>query len=149
MAVKPIPDGYHSITPYLMIKDSPAFIEFLKKAFNAEEIHRSAGPDGKIMHAEIKIGDSMLMLSEANEMYPAEPCKFYLYVKDTDATYKQALAAGATSTMEPADQFYGDRNAGVKDAFGITWWIGTHVEDVSPEEMEKRMEEQMKKRQQA
>jgi uncharacterized glyoxalase superfamily protein PhnB len=143
MAVKPIPDGYHTITPYLMIKDSLKFIEFLKKAFNAEEIHKSVN-DGKIMHAEIKIGDSMLMLSEANEMYPAEPCKFYLYVKDTDATYKQALAAGATSTMEPADQFYGDRNAGVKDAFGITWWIGTHVEDVSPEEMKKREAEYMK-----
>lgn len=144
MSVKPIPDGYHTITPYLMIKDSQKFIEFLKKAFNATEVSKSVTDDGKIMHAEIKIGNSMMMLSEANELYPAEPALFYLYVNDTDATYKQAIAAGATSTMEPANQFYGDRNAGVKDSFGITWWIGTHIEDVSPEEMEKRQEEYMK-----
>jgi PhnB protein len=144
MPVKPIPDGYNTITPYLMIKDSPKFIEFLKKAFNAKEISRTATKDGKIMHAEVKIGDSMIMLSEASENYPAEPAKFYLYVNDTDATYKQALTSGATSTMEPANQFYGDRNAGIKDSFGITWWIGTHVEDVSPEEMKKREDEYMK-----
>jgi PhnB protein len=144
MPVKPIPDGYHTITPYLMIQDSPKFIEFLNRAFDAKEIHRSETKDGKIMHAEVKVGDSMIMLSEASSQFPAEPAKFYLYVKDTDAAYKQALAAGATSIMEPADQFYGDRNAGVKDSFGITWWIGTHVEDVSPEEIKKRMEENMK-----
>lgn len=144
MPVKPIPEGYHTITPYLMIQDSLKFIDFLRKAFNAKEISKTLTQDGKIMHAEIKIGDSMIMLSEANKQYPAEPVKFYLYVKDTDAAYKQALAAGAVSIMEPANQFYGDRNAGVRDSFGITWWIGTHIEDVSPEEMKKREEEYVK-----
>lgn len=144
MSIKPIPEGYHTITPYLMIKNSPEFIEFLKKAFNAEELSKTTGNDGMIMHAEIKIGDSMIMLSEASEKYPPQAVNFYLYVNDTDSAYKQALAAGAVSTMEPANQFYGDRNAGVKDSFGITWWIGTHIEDVSQDEMKKREEEYIK-----
>ncbi len=146
MAVKPIPEGYHTVTPYLMIKDAPKFIDFLKKAFDAKEVFRTDAPDGSLMHGEIKIGDSMIMLTEASEKYPAAKSYYYLYVPDTDATYKQALDAGATSEMEPADQFYGDRSAGVKDPFGITWWIGTHIEDVSPEEMKKREEEYMKKK---
>ncbi|MDQ3020339.1 MAG: VOC family protein [Bacteroidota bacterium] len=146
MPVKPIPEGYHSITPYLMIKDAPNFIEFLKKAFNAKQVSKSEGKDGKLMHAEIKIGDSMIMLTEASEKYPSSAQYFYLYVPDTDAAYKQAIGAGAVSEMEPANQFYGDRSAGVKDSFGITWWIATHVEDVSPEEMKKREEEYMKKK---
>ncbi|MEO8664030.1 MAG: VOC family protein [Ignavibacteria bacterium] len=144
MAVKPIPEGFHTITPYLMIKDAPGFIDFLKKAFNAKEITRANNPDGGIMHAEVKIGDSMIMLTEASEKYPPAHSFYYLYVPDTDAAYKQALEAGAKSEMEPADQFYGDRSAGVKDPYGITWWIGTHIEDVSPEEMKKREEEYMK-----
>ena len=146
MSVKPIPDGYHTITPFFVIKDSPEFIDFLKKAFNANEIFRHNYPDGRIMHAEVKVGDSMIMLSEASEQFPATPGCYYLYVNDVDTTYKQAIEAGATSVTEPADQFYGDRSGGVKDSFGITWWIGTHVEDVSEDEMKRRQDEQMKKK---
>ena len=146
MNVKQIPDGYHTITPYFVTKNSREFIEFLKKAFNAESVSISESPDAGVMHAEIRIGDSMMMLSEASESYPAVNGLIYLYVKDTDALYRQALEAGAESLMEPADQFYGDRNAGVKDPFGNTWWIGTHIENVSDEEIEKRHKEQLKKK---
>ncbi len=146
MSIKPIPDGYHTITPYFVTKNSREFIEFLKKAFNAESVSMSESPDGKVMHAEIRIGDSMMMLSEASESYPAVNGLIYLYVNDTDAIYKQALEAGAESLMEPADQFYGDRNAGVKDTFGNTWWIGTHIENVSEEEIGKRHKEHQKKK---
>jgi uncharacterized glyoxalase superfamily protein PhnB len=145
MSVKPIPDGFHTITPYLSVKDARKFLDFAKEALSAEEIFCTNSDDGKIMHAEFKIGDSMMMLSEENEKNPATSCNFYLYVPDTDAAYKKAIDAGAASTMEPANQFYGDRTAGVKDSFGLNWWFGTHVEDVSEEEMEKRMKEHTKK----
>ena len=140
MSVNPIPEGYHTITPYLVIQDARKFITFLQKAFDAIEIEHSQSADGKIKHAEIKIGDSMIMLTDASEQYPAVPGQFYLYVKDIDLVYKQTLIAGAESVMEPADQFYGDRNAGVKDSFGNTWWIGTHIENVTSEEIKKREE---------
>lgn len=140
MSVNPIPEGYHTVTPYLVIKDAQKFITFLQKAFDAVEIERSESAVGKIRHAEIKIGDSMVMITDASEQYTAFPGQFYLYVKDTDTVYKKALAAGAESVMEPADQFYGDRNAGVKDSFGNTWWIGTHIENVSSEEIKIREE---------
>ena len=146
MTVKPIPDGYHTITPYFVMKNPREFIEFLKKAFNAESVSMSVSPDSKVMHAEIRIGDSMMMMSEASENNPAVNGSIYLYVNDTDAIYKQALEAGAESLMEPADQFYGDRNAGVKDPFGNTWWIGTHLENVSGEEIEKRHKEHQNKK---
>jgi PhnB protein len=139
MSVNPIPKGYHTVTPYLIVKDAMASIEFMQKAFDATLDHVSKNPAGKIMHTELKIGDSMLMMGEAMEGFPAMPCGLYLYVPDTDKLYLQALAAGATSIMEPADQFYGDRNAGVVDAEGNKWWIGTHIEDVSMEEIAKRM----------
>lgn len=145
MSVKPIPDGYHTITPFLVVKDAAAFMEFLKKALSAQEIYRTNSDDGTVMHAEMKIGDSMIMISEASEKFPARPGLFYLYVPDVDASYKQAIEAGAISEMEPALQFYGDRNAGVKDNFGNTWWLGTHVEDVSPEEMKRRQDAMKKK----
>jgi len=149
MPVNPIPKGFHSITPYLPIKDCEKFLRFVKDAFNAVEIHRSLTPDGKIMHAEFKIGDSMMMVSEASERFPETKAFFYLYVNDTDIMYKQALAAGGISEMEPANQFYGDRNAGVKDSFGNTWWIATHVEDLSDEEIQKRADEYYKNKKQA
>ena len=139
MAVKPIPDDYHSVTPYLIVEGAAKLIDFAKAAFGAEERTRMAGPGGAIMHAEIGIGDSVVMLSDAMPPdYPPTSTMLHLYVTDVDATYKSALAAGATSEREPADQFYGDRSAGIKDAFGNRWYIATHVEDVSPEEMEKR-----------
>ncbi len=146
MSVNPIPEGYHTITPYLSVKDARGFIDFAMKALGAKEIYCTNSDDGKVMHSEIKIGDSMMMISEANDKNPATNGNFYLYVPDTDAAYNKALDAGAVSTMEPANQFYGDRSAGVKDSFGYNWWFGTHVEDVSPEEMDKRMNEYRNKK---
>ena len=140
MPVKPIPDGYRTVTPYIVADGASGVIEFLKKAFDAEEIRCSRTPEGKVLCAEMRIGDSMVMLTDRGAEWKAMPGSFYLYVKDTDAAYKKAIAAGGASLMEPADQFYGDRNAGVKDSAGNLWWIATHVEDVSPEEMKRREE---------
>ena len=140
MAVKPIPDQYHSVTPYLTAAGTAQLIEFLKKAFGATETERVARPDGGVMHAEVKIGDSMIMLSDGGGEWKPMPTALYLYVTDADATYKRALAAGATSVMEPATQFYGDRHGSVKDPSGNIWWIATHVEDVSAEDLRKRVE---------
>ena len=145
MAVKPIPEGFHTVTPYLTVKGIPQLIKFMKEAFDAKELFKMDNPDGAVMHAEIKVGDSIIMMGEAGENHQPMPCSLYLYVEDADKVYDRAIKAGATSIMKPADQFYGDRNAGVKDSSGNTWWIGTHIEDVSPEEMEKRHEEYMKK----
>jgi uncharacterized glyoxalase superfamily protein PhnB len=140
MAVKPIPDGYHSVTPYLTIPGVAKLLDFLKQAFEAQELHRMPRPDGAIMHAEVRIGDSRVMMGEP--MGNAQPMfgSLYLYVHDVDAVYKRALQAGATSTSEPADQFYGDRSAGIKDPVGNQWWIATHKEDVPPEEIVRRAE---------
>jgi PhnB protein len=142
MAVKPIPEGYHTVTPYLVVEDAAALIDFLKQAFDAEERHRMARPDGTIMHAEVKIGDSFLMLGNSSAEHKPLQCMIYLYVEDADATYQRAIQAGATSVMAPADQFYGDRNGGVKDSWGNFWWIGTHIEDVSSEEVARRAQAQ-------
>jgi uncharacterized glyoxalase superfamily protein PhnB len=138
MTVKPIPEGYHTVTPYLVVQGAAQLVEFLKQAFEAEEIHRMALPDGTISHAEVKIGDSRVMLSEASGEYKPMPAMLHLYVKDTDAVYQRALQAGATSLREPEDQFYGDRLGGLRDSFGNQWWLATHIEDVSPEEMTRR-----------
>lgn len=146
MAVKPIPEGYNTVTPYLIVKGVPALIDFLKQAFDAKEIERHSQPDGSVMHAEVKIGDSILMMGEAAGKWSPMPAGFYLYVTDTDAVYKRAMQSGATSVMEPMDQFYGDRNAGVKDPSGNQWWIATHKEDVSREELAKRAEAAMSQR---
>ena len=140
MAVNYIPKGYNTVTPYLIVEGADKVIDFVKQSFGAVEIERLPGPDGKIGHAEVRIGDSVIMLGEAGDHWKPMPCSIYLYVQDTDAAYKRALEAGATSVMEPADQFYGDRNAGVKDSSGNLWWIGTHIEDVSPEEIRRRAE---------
>ena len=141
MAVEPIPAGHHTVTPYMVVEDVPRLVEFLKDAFGATELECIEGPDGRVMHAQIRIGDSMIMMGQANENFPPLTSAIYLYVIDTDATYKQALEAGGDSLMEPADQFYGDRNAGVKDPCGNLWWIATHVEDVSSEEIARRAQE--------
>jgi uncharacterized glyoxalase superfamily protein PhnB len=147
MAVKPIPDGYHTVTPFLVLQGVARFIEFLQQAFGAEAKVCMRMPDGTVRHAEVRIGDSMVMMGEAGGEHKPMQSSLYLYVPDTDAVYRRALQAGATSIMEPADQFYGDRNAGVKDAWGNQWWIGTHKEDVPPEEMEKRAAAYMAKKQ--
>lgn len=147
MPVKPIPDGYHTVTPVLTVHGAAKLIEFVKQAFDAKETFRMPGPDGSVMHAEMKIGDSMVMLGEATDEWKPMPATVALYVEDADAWYKRALRAGATSVREPADQFYGDRSAGVKDFAGNHWWIHTHIEDVPPEEMSKRAEVWMKQQQ--
>jgi PhnB protein len=138
MPVKPIPEGFHTVTPYIVVSGVAKLIDFLKRAFDGKEMICHTKPDGTIGHAEVRIGDSPIMMGEACGEWKAMPCAIYLYVPDTDAMYKRALQAGATSIMEPANQFYGDRNAGVKDPCGNLWWIATHVEDVSPEEMKRR-----------
>jgi PhnB protein len=143
MAVKPIPDGYHSVTPYLVVQGVPTLIDFLKQAFDAQETMRMPRPDGAIMHAEVRIGDSAVMMGEAMGEFKPMAGSIHLYVEDTDATYQRALQAGATSVMEPVDQFYGDRSAGVKDPVGNHWWIATHIEDVSPGELARRAEAYM------
>lgn len=145
-AARPIPEGYHSITPHLINENASRLIEFLKRAFDAREINRLSGPDGRVLHAELRIGDSMLMIGEASGEWKAMPSSIALYVADVDATYRRALDAGAISIREPADQFYGDRSAGVRDLAGNHWWIATHLEDVPPEELRLRAEQWMKAR---
>jgi PhnB protein len=145
MPVKPIPDGYHNVTPYLTIPRVDKVIDFLKQTFGAEEKERFTTPDGRIMHAEVKIGDSVVMLGEPTGQWQPKPANLYVYVKDIDDAYKRALKAGGTSVMEPADQFYGDRSGAVTDPAGNFWCIATHVEDVSRDEMKKRAEAQMHK----
>ena len=138
MAVKAIPDEYHSVQPYLIVKGAAKLIDFMKETFGATEKMRMDGPDGSIGHAEVQIGDSVVMLADASEMFPAMPATVLVYVEDCDGAYKRALAAGGQSEREPENQFYGDRSAGVLDASGNRWYIHTHIEDVSPEEMGKR-----------
>lgn len=144
--VKPIPDGYHTVTPYLIVKGAAEAIDFYKKALGATELFRMPGPDGKIMHAEIKIGDSPVMLAdecaEMNAKSPAtiggSPITIMLYVENVDKLVDQAVAAGATLSRPVADQFYGDRTGGIEDPFGHKWYIATHIEDVPMEELGKR-----------
>jgi PhnB protein len=147
MSVKPIPEGYHSVTPYLIVNDGVAALEFYKEAFGATELMRMDAPGGKIAHAEIKIGDSLLMLAdECPEMgfrsaqsLGGAAVSLLVYVEDVDARFNRAVAAGAKPLKPVQDQFYGDRSGTVTDPFGHVWTIATHVEDVAPEEMEKRM----------
>ena len=137
MAVKPIPEGYHSVTPVLTVDGAAKLMEFLKRAFGAEELLRVPGPGGTIMHAEVRIRDSVVMLTDAVREAPM-PSSIFLYVDDADAVYESALKAGATSLAGPADMFWGDRFARVKDPAGNLWGIATHVRDVPPEELQQR-----------
>ena len=137
--VKPVPDGYHTVTPYLVVDGAEKIIHFMKEAFGAQATFEPMKrPDGKVMHAEFKIGDSIVMIADASERAKATSAMLYLYVPNVDAVYQKALKAGGTSVMEPQDQFYGDRTGGVTDPAGNQWHIATHIEDVSPGEMEKR-----------
>jgi PhnB protein len=146
MAVKPIPEGYHSVTPYLAVDDAAGAIDYYKNAFGAKERGRIEAPGGKIGHAELEIGDSLVMLSDALPQFSTRAPKelggtsvsIFMYVEDVDAVVKQAIDAGATVTTEVADQFWGDRFGVVQDPFGHLWSIATHVEDVPPEEMAER-----------
>jgi len=145
MTVQPIPEGYHTVTPYLTVAGAAQLIEFLQQAFEAEALRCTIHPDGSILNAEVRIGNSIVIISDASDQWKPMPSAIYLYVNDTDATYARALQAGATSLMQPEDQFWGDRNAGVKDASGNNWWIATHQEDVSPEELATREAEFIKR----
>jgi PhnB protein len=141
MAAKPIPDGYHSVTPYLTVRGAEKVIEFLKQAFGAELPEKVIKrPDGSIMHAQVKIGDSRVMIADESEMAKATAATLYLYVLDVDGVYQRAIKAGGKSVMEPTDMFYGDRSGGVKDPAGNSWFVGTHQEDVAPQELQKRAE---------
>ena len=149
--VKPIPDGYPRVTPYLHVDGAAAAIEFYEKVLGAKERMRMPGPDGKIGHAEIELGESIIMLADEHPDMGAlgpktiggTPVTISIYVEDVDAVYDAALAAGATSIRDVENQFYGDRSGQFEDPFGHRWNVQTHVEDVPPEEMEKRVAEVM------
>ena len=151
MAVKPIPDGYHTVSPYLAVEDAAAAIDYYKKAFGAKERVRMEAPGGTIGHAELEIGDSVVMLSDPFPQATTRPpielggttASVFMYVEDVDAVVRKAVDAGASVEMEVADQFWGDRFGTVKDPFGHLWSIATHVEDVPPEEMAERAKQAM------
>jgi PhnB protein len=145
--VKPLPDGYHNVTPYLFVRTAALAIDFYKTVFGAVETVRMPGPDGRIMHAELKIGDSIIMLADENPqngvMSPQTVGGYsvglHVYVEEVDAVYKKAVDNGAKALRPVKDQFYGDRSGSLLDPFGHMWSVATHVEDVSPDEMRKRM----------
>ena len=138
MPVKSKPDNYHSVTPYLVVDGAVRLIDFATSVFGAQETERVDAPEGRIGHAELRIGDSLVMLADGHGGREPMPCMLHLYVDDADATYQRALAAGATSLEPPADKFYGDRGALVRDPCGNLWWIATHIEDVPPDELHRR-----------
>jgi PhnB protein len=146
-AAKPVPQGYHTITPSLTLDNAAQAIDWYKKALGAEEVSRSVGPDGKIMHAELRIGDSRFMMNDVMmggkgpKAYGGSPASLFLYVEDCDALYNRAVGAGATVQMPLADQFWGDRGGAVADPEGYTWWIATRKEDLTTEEMNHRATE--------
>ena len=150
MAVKAIPEGYHTVQPYLYIRGASQAIEFYKKAFGATTLCQMPGPDGRVMHAEMRFGNSVIMMADeapergvcSPEYYKGAPFCLALYVEDCDAIYYQAIAAGAKSVREPADQFYGDRMAGFEDPFGFQWYVATHIKDMTPEELQAAAAEQ-------
>jgi PhnB protein len=142
-----IPKGFHTATPYLIAKDAAAAMEFYKKAFGATELERITDQNGAVRHGEFKIGDSPFMITDEHPDYPAwqgpisrggSPVHIYLYVEDVDAVFKQAISCGATELLPVQNQFYGDRSGGLTDPFGHVWYIATHIEEVSPEEIMKR-----------
>lgn len=149
--VKPVPEGYHTVTPYLTLNDAAGAIDFYKRAFGATENMRMNGPGGKIGHAELRVGDSVIMLSDEMPGQSSKSPKslggttagIFLYVEDVDALYNRAVSAGAKGSMPPADMFWGDRFGTVTDPYGHVWSMATHKEDVAPEEMEKRGKEAM------
>ena len=145
MAVKHKPDGYNAVSPYVIVEGAARVIDFAKAVLGAREIMRFAAPDGRIGHAELRIGDSLIMLADASAEHPAMPCMLHVYVEDVDAAFQRALAAGATSLRPVANQFYGDRTGAVRDMCGNLWHMATHVEDVLPDEMRRRAEEVMRK----
>lgn len=152
MPVKPIPDGYHTVTPYLIVKGAASALEFYKRAFGATELLRMPGPGGCVAHAEIRVGDSPIMLADefpdsgyrGPQSLGGSPVGILLYVEDVDARFRQAVAAGGKVVKPVTDQFYGDRSGTLEDPFGHVWTIATHKEDLSPEEIHQRLEACMK-----
>jgi PhnB protein len=146
--VNAIPAGYHSITPYLVVHDGNGALEYYKRAFGATEVNRMGGPGGKIGHAEFKIGDSIIMLSDempgggnrSPQSLGGSPVSIFLYVEDVDSVFNRAVSAGAKADMPPQDMFWGDRYGKLTDPYGHQWALATHIEDVTPEEMQKRMQ---------
>lgn len=146
--VNPVPEGHHTVTPYLVVDDAAGAIAFYARAFGARELYRMPGPDGRIAHAEIVVGDSPLMLCDpapdrgvqSPRALRGSPVSIFLYVPDVDASFARATTAGATVKAPLMDMFWGDRYASVEDPYGHTWQMATHVEDVAPEEMKRRME---------
>ena len=146
LKVRPIPKGQHIVTPGLAVQGADGFIKFCKKAFGAKELHRLSGPGGSVMHAEIEIGDSRIMVGDESpgmgnksaKTLGGSPVSLHVYTKECDAVFKKAVAAGATPLMPPTDMFWGDRYGRIEDPFGNTWGIATHIEDVTPQEMKKR-----------
>lgn len=141
MPVNKVPEGFRTVTPYLLSSDPDRLMTFLNDAFGAEKVYEFRQRDGKVMHAQMKIIDSMIMIGGADSNWPAENSSLYLYVEDSDKLFDAAVAAGADVIMPVADQIYGDRMGGVKDPTGNTWWISTHIEEVSKEEMARRFKE--------
>jgi uncharacterized glyoxalase superfamily protein PhnB len=142
--VRAVPEGFHTVNTYLTVENASGLIEFIKKAFDGEETFNMKHPDGKVMHASVRIGDSTIMISDV--MDNMQSAMLYLYVEDVDKLYKQAIAANGASIREPRDEFYGDRAGAVKDNFGNTWWIAKQIEIVDEDELERRNKEAMKER---
>lgn len=143
MAVKPVPDGYNTVSPFMIVDGARTVLEFLKNTFDAEIRSLTEGPAGEggsrpIMNAEVRVGSSMVMLADARENVPPQPTMLYVYVEDVDGVHKKALSAGGEEIMPPTDMFYGDRHGGVMDPAGNTWWIASHIEDLSNEELQRR-----------
>jgi PhnB protein len=138
--IKAIPDGFSTVTPYLVVDDSRKVIRFLQGAFGAEELHVMDGPDGKVVHAMVRVGTSLLMLSDASQFSQPTRANLFLYVTDVDAAFKRAVEAGAKEAAPVADMFWGDRWGMLADPFGNVWQIATHIEDLSPEQMAERAE---------
>lgn len=139
MAATPIPETYTAVTPYLIVRDVDKVLEFVRKAFGATEVDVHRDDSGRVMHADVTIGGAHIMMGQTDGTWPERLGSIHLYLPDADAAYQAAIAAGATSIYEVTNQFYGDRSGGVEDPSGIAWWISTHVEDVPPDEMERRM----------
>jgi uncharacterized glyoxalase superfamily protein PhnB len=139
--VNPIPEGMHTVTPFVIVKGADKFIDFVKNAFNGELTYAFRGDHNELVHGTIRIGDSTIMLAEEMKDFRSTFSMFQLYVDDVDSQYKEAIKAGGESVREPRDEFYGDRSSGIKDPWGNQWWIATHIEDVSDEEVKRRHEE--------
>lgn len=141
MPVDPIPDDLPRVMPYLTVQGVGGLLEFIADVFDGRVLENMKSPDGKVMHAEVAVGDSVIMMGEARPDDGPMPAMLYIYVSDADSIYRRAIASGATSITEPGDQFYGDRNAGVKDSWGNQWWIASRIEKLSPEQLMKRAAE--------